>query len=390
MLINRNFPKSLRFQVRRKQKERNGPLVKKDYTCWYPHRSLTINQLGECYICTCEAWLPYPVGNILEFDELAEVWTNNIAKKLQNNTKNNTTFKFCDTSICDPWAESYQKARALPYQIAICTDDSCNLRCPSCRPDMIHFNKGPIYEERKLYTDKITSLMKDFNLPVSCALGGSGEIFSSKILSDVLYNYEPNNKHRFKIKTNGTLIDNRIKDSPIMQKLSEFTISIDAGSKSVYDIVRPPANWNKLRSNLDFLRENNFQLSFNFVLQKANLYDVINFADLCEHYGAIGHCEGVNDWGTWNYETYLKQRVHQPKDELYSEWNKIKEQLLQHPWRDYLIFASNIDTENQFTYDRLYSKHPDKNYLPTGYDEESKIYHSERHPMPGLKWTYNN
>ena len=372
MLINPNLPSTTIFQVKRKHKQRNGPLVKKDYTCWYPHRSLSINAEGDCYICTCEAWLPYPIGNILEFNTLGKVWATDIATKLQINTKKGTTFKFCDTSICEPWTESKTQAKFLPYQIQISTDDSCNLQCPSCRTGMIHFNKGPIYEQRKLYTNKIMALLKKFNLPVSCSLGGSGEIFSSKILSDVLYNYEPHEKHWFKIKTNGTLIDGRVKDSPIMKKLLEFTISIDAGSKEVYEVVRYPGNWDKLRSNLDFLKENNFKLHFNFVLQRDNLYDVINFVDICEHYDAIGYIEGVNDWGTWN--VYSKHRVHFLKDELYPEWIKIKEQILQHEWRDYLIFATNIDTQNQFTYDRLYSKNPGKNIFPIGPEHGSRPY----------------
>ena len=65
----------------------------------------------------------------------------------------------------------------------------------------------------------------------------------------------------------------QLPDSKILPNISEFKISIDAGSKEVYEVVRRPGKFDKLIENLDWMHENKPEganIHFRFVCQKAN------------------------------------------------------------------------------------------------------------------------
>ena len=363
--------------------------------CYQPSTTIAIDFSGSCFVCSCPAWVPYPIGNILDFESFEEVWAHPIAKKIQANTEPNASFKFCDTSVCGvEHTEAYEYVyhpdidveqilpdgkrikdikplgpclpggyitpdnldRINPYFINIAIDDSCNLQCATCRTQMIHHNnKGLVYEYKKELADHICKLLDRFEHNTLVLIGGDGEIFSSKVYSDIIYNYTPRPNHRFMLKSNGTLITSRIKDSQIMQQLDGFTISIDAGSKEVYERVRCPAKWNTIIKSLDLLRPEGFQrgdnclFNLNFVLHRENMHDVINFMDLCQHYMTRGTIQAIQNWGTYGthpvnspqLNPFLEQRVHFKGDIHYDEWSDIAKLVVKHE------HYSNINLENE-------------------------------------------
>ena len=93
-----------------------------------------------------------------------------------------------------------------------------------------------------------------------------------------------------------------------MLRSANFSISIDAGSKDVFEKVRLGGNWKILLDNFNFLVENNKQrvTALNFTLQKDNFRDLENFVKLCEHYQFRGTVSKLTDWGTWNLQDVLQ------------------------------------------------------------------------------------
>lgn len=344
--------------------------------CRAPSRTVTIDYSGRCFVCSCPAWVPYPVENILNFKSFEEIWADPVAKKIQESTRPGGSFKFCNTLTCgveDTSTYEFTFDKRFPddspvrnikadgpggyfgfitpenvdyincYQINIAIDDSCNLQCATCRPAMIHHNnKGPKFEYKKRMIEHICKLLDSFDHHAIILIGGDGEIFSSKVYSDMIYNYKPNPLHKFMLKTNGTLVSSRIKDSQIMNQLEKFSISIDAGSKEVYERVRRPGKWKALMDSLDVL----FNLSalpgtlsvysFNFVLHYENMNDLPNFVDLCEKYNSTGTVQAIQNWGTYGSHPsppeFLKQRVHVKGSEHYSEWQEIAHKVMAHPY----------------------------------------------------------
>ena len=374
--------------------------------CLQPSTSISIDYTGRCFTCSCPAWVPYPIGNILDFETFEEVWDHPIAKKIQANAEPGASYKFCNTVVCGvEHTESYQHVfhedidiqqvlpgagpngqdirikdikplgpaipngyhtpddihRINPYFINVAIDESCNLQCATCRTSMIHHNnKGKVYDYKKELANHICKLLDRFEKNTMVQIGGDGEIFSSKVYSDIIYNYVPRHNHRFLLKTNGTLITSRIKESQIMQQLDGFTISIDAGSKAVYEKVRNPAKWNALIKSLDLLtplsknnKDSDFgynTFSLNFVLHRENMHDIINFMDLCEHYNACGTVQAIQNWGTYGDSPahgpsipsrFFEHRVHYKGDVHYDEWAWIANKVRQHK------YYFNVTIENE-------------------------------------------
>ena len=43
------------------------------HSCNYADKVLSIDNQANCFLCTCDAWLPVSVGNIMDFDSLGSV-----------------------------------------------------------------------------------------------------------------------------------------------------------------------------------------------------------------------------------------------------------------------------------------------------------------------------
>ena len=70
-----------------------------DNHCDFPSRTLVVDRDGECFVCACEAWLPISVGNILDFNSLADIWATPSARALQQDI-NEKKFTHCAVDRC--------------------------------------------------------------------------------------------------------------------------------------------------------------------------------------------------------------------------------------------------------------------------------------------------
>jgi MoaA/NifB/PqqE/SkfB family radical SAM enzyme len=97
-------------------------------------------------------------------------------------------------------------------------------------------------------------------------------------------------------------------DSKILPHVSEFDISIDAGSSEVYQIVRRPGNFNILLENLQWLADNKplkSTVTLIFCLSSMNVNDVVSFVSLCERFNFNGQIKKIENWNTFdNFSDY--------------------------------------------------------------------------------------
>jgi MoaA/NifB/PqqE/SkfB family radical SAM enzyme len=276
--------------------------------CDLPHRVLVVDSDGECFICACEAWLPITVGNINDFDELSDVWNTPVARALQQDI-DSKKFTHCAVDRCGI-LNSDQRASAFAgfneqdaYYISINIDESCNLKCPSCRPEAIMKTEGAEYEKKLAQVNKLVAMLERFDHPALVILSGNGDPLASGIMRPLLHNWRPNPKHRVRLFTNGLLLEKQLTDNVIVNNISQYFISIDAGSPEVYEHVRQPGKFVNLINNFDFLRNlvdsTGSEVLLKFVLQRANYKDMQNFIDLCDRYKFKGVINRLENWGTW-------------------------------------------------------------------------------------------
>lgn len=294
--------------------------------CNISKQYISIDKKGRCFHCVCDGWVPWPSGNLLNFNSIEGILNNSVAQKIQKSTELNGSFKFCNTAHCGIRNKSLDTSKNI-YYINLGIDTSCNLRCPSCRENLIFYKSGIIFEFRQKLANHFKKIIDSTDKNLTITIGSHGDAFASIIYRDFLYSVGDNKPHNFILKTNGLLIEKKIKTLPISNQIQVLDVSIDAGSREVYNLVRPPGDWNKLLKNLDFVKENiKTDLWFNFIIQKNNFRDVYNFLEICKKYDATPQIDMLQDWGTWH--NFYDHDVNDNRNQYYNEWQPIKKDLI--------------------------------------------------------------
>ena len=163
--------------------------------------------------------------------------------------------------------------------------------------------EGSEYDQKLAQVTKLVSMLERFDHPALIILSGNGDPLASSIMRPLLHNWRPNPKHRIRLFTNGLLLEKQLTNNVIVDNISQYFISIDAGSADVYEHVRQPGKFVNLIKNFDFLRDlvdsTKSEVLLKFVLQQANYNDMQNFIDLCDRYQFKGVINRLENWGTW-------------------------------------------------------------------------------------------
>ena len=303
-------------------------------SCNRPWKTVTIDMYTNCMLCVCDGWIPVPVGEITDFDCLEDIWNNTTAKKIQQDIADKK-FTWCAVNHCGIKNRSHNETM---YQLIFGIDDSCNLQCPSCRREVRMHTSGDLYEKKLKAVQHTVKLLNKFEPRIHITLACSGDPLASHIYRPLLHSYVGRPNQTFTLFTNGLLIKKQLDKSALIDKITEFRISIDAGSADVYEKVRLGGNWKILMENFDFLTEKklNKQVNLIYVVQKNNYQDIKNFVDLLNKYQFKGMLFQLDDWGTWNSDnvkypdqwtivngTYPEHNVLNPNHPQYHECRDI-------------------------------------------------------------------
>lgn len=273
-------------------------------SCNVPYKTIVIDFNSNCLICGCDGWLPIPVGQVRDFDTLDEVWNSPIAKILQNDISSKK-FTWCAVNHCGIKHKNINQSR---YELSINIDESCNLHCPSCRREPIMHTEGPEVDKKIQDVERVLHWLERFEHPIHVTLSGNGDPLASSIIRPLIKNYKSKVNQTFKLFTNGLLIKKQLGYASILENITEFSISVDAGSQAVYEKVRCGGKWSTLLENFDYLASigKNKITKLNFAVQHNNFQDLNNFVELCQQYGFGADIHSLDDWGTWNSDNVLE------------------------------------------------------------------------------------
>lgn len=282
--------------------------------CYHPFNSVTIDTRGECFVCTCQAWLPISVGNILDFNSLTEIVQSPKAREIQSSIVDGT-YKYCDHKTCHLIARNELETR-LDHRpdtvnwIVFAIDDSCNLSCPSCRTELIFVNKGEEFDHRMKISNHITKLIQEHHHFLRFTLSGDGDPFASHVYRNILENLQltKDDQVEIEIVTNGILAKSHWdRMTGIHNHVTRFKISFDAGSAEVYDITRRGGDWGKLIESSEHIikwKQKNYsdmEVVANFVVQTSNYKDIHNYVNITKKLGFDEIAfQKVVDWGKWD------------------------------------------------------------------------------------------
>lgn len=223
-----------------------------------------------------------------------------------------------------------------PSSLYLTSDFTCNLNCPICRNELIP-NKKPT----KAAVEEFDFVHQVRDSLEVIKLANGGEVFYSTLQRKLLksLNSEDFPKlRRVHIVSNGTLFNQKTYDdlAPGTHFIRDVNISLDAGSKEVYEKVRGPY-WDQVVSNVKWLGEMRLAgkldfYSFHIIIVKENYKDIPNMIKLAKecHVDRIliqPFLKGP-DQGYANYEA---QAIHLPSHPEYNDFIKILDQFKNEP-----------------------------------------------------------
>lgn len=314
--------------------------------CLSPFVAVHINDRGFVNMCLCPEWQPTIVGNILE-QSLEEILSSDLVVKIRNSIIQGT-YQYCNEKQCPllingalntidnipdnirPLLQDPTKY-VIPYEIIINGDRTCNLSCPSCRTSVIKVSKDAKEKQQKIVNTLYNNLFsKPSNLPLHLIPGASGEIFSSDMMLSLLekLNLHDFPKLKISLHTNGLLsLKNWHRIEHLEPAIKSVTVSIDAATKSTYEVVRRGGNWGELLVNLEFLKSKKLSLGFDFnsrlIFQTRNYRESVSFYNLSKSYN-IDRVEfsRISNWYTFSPDDFIKHDVLNIEN---PEYNKAKE-----------------------------------------------------------------
>ena len=301
--------------------------------CPRPKDTILIDKMGSCYACECQSWLPQSIGN-LQIKSLQEIIGSDMHQHLQSSITDGT-YRYCNEHQC-----SYIKSDAVLHgqpdriqHLRLAIDDSCNLRCPSCRKGMIFHKEGSAYNLGIRLADKINDWLHSYRHDIQVHIGSDGDPFASHVYRHFMEQTPERDNIKYSILTNGLMFKEFHSRVPyVINNLQELGVSIDGATKETYEKLRLGGKWEKILEGLDCMaeqkRKHGFRFILHFVVQKDNYHEMEDIIGLGEQYGADRvWFSRIHDWNTWsNFEEHNIFDHEHPQHQKYKyHLNKVVE-----------------------------------------------------------------
>ena len=273
--------------------------------CPRPKDTILIDKQGSCYACECQSWLPQSIGN-LQIKSLEEIISGEMHQHLQSSITDGT-YRYCNEHQC-----SYIKSGVVLHgqpdriqHLRLAIDDSCNLRCPSCRKGMIFHKEGSAYNLGIKLADKINEWLYDYKHPIQVHIGSDGDPFASHVYRHFMDQTPERDNIKYSILTNALMLKDFAPRVPyVIRNLNELGVSIDGATKDTYEKLRLGGRWEKINENLEYISElkdkHGFRFIMHFVVQKNNYHEMEDIVMLGEKYNADRvWFSRIQDWNTW-------------------------------------------------------------------------------------------
>ncbi|QBR70070.1 hypothetical protein CU048_00875 [Beijerinckiaceae bacterium] len=281
-----------------------------DRFCEHPFGTLSTNTLRQggrtgFFACVCAATLPYPLSYAENDVTIDELWNGEDIQEIRRSILDGD-FTYCSRTMCSYIAQGTLPKRneitdpflrdvidnhrtevdRKPALVTLGHDPSCNLACPSCRCEVIAVKN----EER----EKLDELSEKLLLPliadssVSLTVSSDGDAFASKHYRRLIHSLDAERYTGVKLQlvTNGLLLTPKEWEAlgNVQKLVKTVTVSIDGARQETYEDLRRPGKWSVITRNMEFLsqlrREGKIGLGINFVVQKKNFEEMVEFVEL--------------------------------------------------------------------------------------------------------------
>jgi hypothetical protein len=272
--------------------------------CARPYDTVLIDKQGSCYACECTSWLPQSIGN-LQLRSLTEIVGSDMHQHLRGSV-NDRSYRYCNEKQC-----SYLKAQCITpvtdqhiKHLRLAIDESCNLKCPSCRKRLIFHKEGPAYKLGIRLADKINEWLYSYDRPIRVHLGSDGDPFASHVYRHFMEHTPKRDNIKYSILTNALMFKEFHATVPhVVNNLQELGVSIDGASRETYEKLRLGGKWEKIIEGLECISEvkkrHGFRVVLQMVVQQDNWHEIGKMLELGHKYGVDGvYFNRIEDWDT--------------------------------------------------------------------------------------------
>ena len=298
--------------------------------CARPFDTVLIDKQGSCYACECTAWLPQSIGN-LQVKPLADILGSEMHRHLQSSVSDGT-YRYCNDRQCAYIKDNYIRARAGDHikHLRLGIDESCNLRCPSCRKGMIFHKEGSAYRLGIRLADRINDWLHTYDHPIQVHMGSDGDPFASHVYRHFMEQTPQRDNIKYSILTNGLMFKEFHNRVPyVISNLKDLGVSIDGATKGTYESLRLGGKWDKVNEGLECMAElkrtHGFHFALHMVVQQANWREMPLMLRMAEELGADRvFFNKIEDWNT-NVDHSLQTFTDDP------EFTALFRQVIAHP-----------------------------------------------------------
>jgi len=273
-------------------------------TCSRPYDTVLIDKMGSCYACECTAWLPQSIGN-LQIKTLDEILNTDMREHLQGSVSDGT-YRYCNEHQC-PYIKDMiptpKESNDIKH-IRLAIDDSCNLRCPSCRNGLIFHKEGSAYRLGIKLADRINEWLANVRHPVQVHMGSDGDPFASQVYRYFMEHVPDRDSITFSIMTNGLMFcEYHTRIPRVLARLHQLEVSIDGVTQDTYEHLRLGGRWQALLKNLRRMgekkQEHGFQWNWHMVVQEQNWREMPAMLKMAQAHGVDKmYFNRIRDWGT--------------------------------------------------------------------------------------------
>ena len=337
--------------------------ILKKWICTKPFNYLDVQPEGKAYMF-CPSWLPEDIteGGT---KTITEGWFSEKSEAIRVSMLDGS-FKYCDHKVCPEISavlagddrdgkssymflkENYEVPKVpMVEDILYGQDRSCNLRCPSCRLNVIPNARvdSPEHQQKQLIQDEIE---EQFGSTIQkIMLTGSGDPMYSKIYRDFLINFDKTkypSMDEIQIVTNGVLLNEKMWNSfNCKEFIKIFDISFDAGSKFTFEnSTRIGGDWDRMISNIKYLisqTDIRRKFIFSYVVSEYNFREMKQCLDIIDEL-TVGseHKVVVNfrqhlfwDTGAYTQDQVNEIAVFDPTHLCHAEFLEHLKIMTQHP-----------------------------------------------------------
>mgnify|MGYP001766469779 CR=1 FL=1 len=231
-----------------------------------------------------------------------------------------------------------------PEELEISLTGKCNLRCQYCfyADEMAALDDLPAQRWQDFFSEA-------GGIGVHRLTLSGGEVFTRPDLF-ALIDSLIENKMRYSILTNGTLINEKViasfNEGKRRPRLDSIQVSIDGSCAAVHDLSRPPASFERALRGLRLLKEKGFPVAVRVTINRHNVHDLPNIARL------LLDDVGLNSFGTNSADRFGSARCYGQdvvltKDEWDFAVKIMKDLITKYPGRinaaaGPLAFAENV------------------------------------------------